>query len=35
MELLVSVLFIFVGTYVLLSSALWITGGANFFLDRE
>ena len=35
MELVVTVLFIFVGTYVLLSSAVWITGGALFFLDRE
>ncbi len=35
MEFVVTVLFIFVGTYVLLSSAAWIMGGAVFFFGRE
>lgn len=35
MDLLVDVLFVFVGTYVLLSSAAWITGGLVFLFDRE
>lgn len=35
MELVVTVLFIFVGTYVLFSSAVWIMGGAVFFFGRE
>lgn len=35
MELVVLILFIFVGTYVLLSSAAWVTGGLIFFFDRE
>lgn len=35
MDLLVTILFIFVGTYVLVSSAAWITGGLLFFWRTE
>jgi len=34
-NLLVTILFVFVGTYVLVSSAAWITGGLIFFWRNE
>lgn len=35
MDFLIMALFIFIGAYVLLSSAAWITGGLVFLFDRE